>query len=117
MIEPGRDGELTVFNRPQPLEAMESLNLGARASAECQPLCVASWGVVPPLPCPAPPPTPQDSRTGRLWGHPTWADAGGGLGGQSQMAYLLFCSPVGLQRSGRNLGRSGALYMEPFRDD
>ena len=56
MTEPGRDGELTLFNRPQPLEAMESLNPGARASAECQPLCVASWGVVPPLPCPAPPP-------------------------------------------------------------
>lgn len=35
MIEPGRDGELTLFNRPQPLEAMESLNLGDRASAEC----------------------------------------------------------------------------------
>lgn len=58
MIEPGRNGELTLFNRPQPLKAMESLNLGDRASAEGQPLCVASWGVVRPLPCPAPPPSP-----------------------------------------------------------
>ena len=60
MIEPGRDGELTLFNRPQPLEAMESLNLGDRASAECQPLCVASWGVVRPRPSAAPPPAPGD---------------------------------------------------------
>ena len=98
MIEPSRDGELTLFNRPQPLEAMESLNLGDRASAECQPLCVASWGVVRPLPCPAPPPT-QDSRTGRLWGHPTWADAGGGLRGTVKWCIFYFillwdCSEV-----------------------
>lgn len=64
MIEPGRDGELTLFNRPQPLEAMESLNLGDRASAECQPLCVASWGVVRPLPCPAPLPPPRTPAPG-----------------------------------------------------
>lgn len=52
---------------------MESINLAGRVSAECQPLCVASRGVVPPL---RGPPRPQDSRTPRPWGHPTWAGAG-----------------------------------------
>lgn len=54
-------------------------------------------GAAPPLSRPAPP--TQDSRTGRLWGHPTWADAGGGLRGTVKWCIFYFillwdCSEV-----------------------
>lgn len=73
----------------------------------------AGSGAAPPLSRPAP---SQDSCTGDGGATPPGQTLAGG-GGRSRMAYLLFVSLVGLQRSGRNLGRSGALYMEPFRDD
>lgn len=90
---------------------MESMNLAGRVSAECQPLCVAARGVVlhPPPARPAPrTPAPRDrgaTPPGQVlhWG--------------GQMAYLLFDSLEGLQRNGPNLGRSGTLHVQPFKDD
>ena len=35
MFEPCRDGKLTLLNRPQPLEAAESIKLADRVSVEC----------------------------------------------------------------------------------
>lgn len=46
-------------------------------------------GAAPPLSRPAP---PQDSRTRRLWGHPTWTDAGGGWGAQSNGVSFILLS-------------------------
>ncbi|KAK2119537.1 Krueppel-like factor 9 [Saguinus oedipus] len=70
--------------------ATESLKLAGRVNAV---LGFAGSGV---RPSPVPP-RPRDSRTPRLWGHPTWERR---WQRGSQMAYLLFNSLVGLQRSG-----------------
>lgn len=63
-------------------------------------------GAAPPLSRPAPPRTPAPGDSGATPLGQTLA----GVGGHSQMAYLLFYCLVGLPRSGRNLEKRRTLY-------
>lgn len=111
MIEPCRDGKVR-------LALIVSVS---RSHGEHEPGRQSERGVPAPVRgCAgsgaAPPPARPAPRT------PAPRDRGATPPGQvlhwgGQMAYLLFDSLEGLQRNGQNLGRSGTLHVQPFKDD